>query len=72
MEEAGGADKFAMVMTDNAANMKLARQLLLAREGHTHLLEMRCFMHAFGLVLRDILAHPTCRCDEAACISDQT
>ncbi len=56
--EAGGPEKFAAVMADNAANMKLARELLREEPGHGHILSMRCHMHDFAVILRNVLAHP--------------
>jgi hypothetical protein len=33
--------KVAAIVTDNAANMRLARRLLVAMPGYTHILEIR-------------------------------
>lgn len=40
-----------MITTDNASNLKGARELLVKIPGFTHILEGRCMMHAFALLL---------------------
>lgn len=35
-------EKVAMLVTDDAANMALARRLVVGSEGHQHMLQMRC------------------------------
>jgi hypothetical protein len=48
----------AAIVTDNAASMRLARDLLAAVPEYKHILPLRCFMHAYGLVMGTALAHP--------------
>lgn len=51
-------DKVAMLVTDNAANIKLARQLVVQEAGCKHIINMYCAMHGFNLLLTSVLAHP--------------
>ncbi|BDA51639.1 hypothetical protein COCOBI_19-1950 [Coccomyxa sp. Obi] len=46
------------LVTDNAANIKRGRQLTVATDGFTHIVEMRCMMHAFSLTVGSLLGHP--------------
>jgi hypothetical protein len=39
-------DKLAMLVTDNAANMVLARRLVIGSDGFKHILEMRWVLAA--------------------------
>eukprot|EP00775_Hariotina_reticulata_P003312 gene3312-3588_t len=54
----GIRQKLALLVTDNAANMLKARQIVVQTDGLLHVLEMRCAMHGFNLVLGSILSHP--------------
>lgn len=49
-----GVDKVGALVTDNAAAMRLARQLVTGTEGFEHILEMRHVSAGCGL-LSDIL-----------------
>ena len=53
-----GAGRVAAVVTDDAANMRAARQLLAERTGYGHIITMRCWMHGFALVMRSVVGHP--------------
>lgn len=46
------------VVTDNAANVKLARETVARKNGFQHIFCLRCFMHAFGNVMKKILDLP--------------
>ena len=37
-----GKDQMLALVTDNAANMRAARQLLIEMEGYGHIIEVRC------------------------------
>jgi hypothetical protein len=37
-----GVDKVTAIVTDNAANMRAARQQLIQQPQYTHILEFRC------------------------------
>lgn len=41
MEKHKLRDKLAMLVTDNAANMVLARRLVIGSDGFKHIMEMR-------------------------------
>jgi hypothetical protein len=43
-------DKLALVVTDNAANMLKARQLLVQTDGYVHIVEMRWATQAWRLL----------------------
>lgn len=53
-----GKQKVVAITTDNAAAARLGRELLIAEPGYEHILEFRCSMHSFGLLIGSILAHP--------------
>lgn len=40
-----GRENVAALVTDNASNMRKARQLLVAMAGYTHIIELRCVLH---------------------------
>eukprot|EP01040_Poterioochromonas_malhamensis_P000052 gene52-56_t len=52
-------EKISAVVSDNAANMKLARSLLVQRDDCRHILKIRCFMHAFGVTMGSVMGHPS-------------
>lgn len=54
--EAIGA-KVEGLTTDNAPAMRNARRIVVGTDGHKHIVEMRCFMHAFSLLIASILSH---------------
>ncbi|KAK9918755.1 hypothetical protein WJX75_006629 [Coccomyxa subellipsoidea] len=45
------------LITDNAANMKAARNLVTNKKEYRHIIPLRCYMHAFSLVIGSILSH---------------
>jgi hypothetical protein len=51
-------DKLAMLVTDNAANMVLARRLVIGSDGFKHILEMRWVLAA---VVANRGAHRQCK-----------
>ena len=53
--------KVVAVVTDNASNMLAARKLLVNRDGLGHIIPMRCWMHAFALVMASVAAHKFAR-----------
>eukprot|EP00877_Chromochloris_zofingiensis_P008252 jgi/Chrzof1/3680/Cz13g04240.t1 len=53
-----GADKIGALVTDNPAVTQKARRLVVASPGFTHIVELRCMMHAFSLVMGSLLGHP--------------
>lgn len=58
MEEIG-LERISAIVSDNAANMKLARNLLIKREDCRHISNIRCFMHAFGVTMGSVMGHPS-------------
>jgi len=54
-----GEGKFIAVITDNAANMRSARNLICAN--FPWILNLRCAAHAFNLIICDILNFPSVR-----------
>ncbi|DBB02777.1 TPA: Potassium transporter, variant 3 [Trebouxia sp. C0004] len=50
-----GADRFAGIVTDNAANMVAMRRNLL--HAFKHMVEFRCMMHAFNTCMGSLLGH---------------
>eukprot|EP00898_Chlorokybus_atmophyticus_P002936 jgi/Chlat1/3643/Chrsp238S03648 len=52
-----GATKVAALVTDNAANMKAARKLLVGKEDYTHIIELRCYMHGFFLAMGFVVGY---------------
>ena len=49
-----GYDKITAIVTDNASNMKLARQII--HEKHPKILNLNCIAHCINLVSKDILS----------------
>ena len=49
-----GCDKFAAIVTDNASNVKLARQII--HNKHPNILSLNCIAHCINLVSKDILS----------------
>ena len=47
-----GLDKFAAVVTDNAANCRVARKKI--EENYNHILDIRCIAHAINLIATDL------------------
>ena len=58
IKEYGLEKKVCCITTDNAANCRLARKLLIAMEGFKHLQQMPCQMHALNLLLQSVMNHP--------------
>lgn len=52
-----GEEKVISLVTDDAPNMNLARRLVVQTAGFMHILQFRCFMHAFSLLIGSILGH---------------
>lgn len=52
-----GASKIAACVTDNASNMVAARNRAEQHPQLSHVVFLRCFMHAFSLVIGSILGH---------------
>ena len=50
-----GSDKFSAIVTDDAANVNLAR--LLVTDKYKHILNLRCIAHYINLILKDIIKH---------------
>ncbi|CAG8564730.1 17932_t:CDS:2 [Racocetra persica] len=48
-----GCSKFSAIVTDNASNMKLARQII--HEKHPKILNLNCVAHCVNLLSKDIL-----------------
>lgn len=48
-----GPDKFAAVVTDNAANCALARSII--SEKYTFIVNTRCIAHCVNLITKDVL-----------------
>ena len=44
-------DKLAMLVTDNAANMVLARRLVIGSDGFKHIMEMRWVLQTPAVVV---------------------
>jgi len=49
-----GCSKFSAIVTDNASNMKLARQIIHKR--HPKILNLNCVAHCVNLISKDILS----------------
>ena len=58
IEEYGLRTKVCCITTDNAANCKLVRELLIAKKGFEHFQQMPCQMHALNLLLQSVMNHP--------------
>ncbi|CAG8842313.1 36762_t:CDS:2, partial [Racocetra persica] len=50
-----GCDKFAAIVTDNASNVKLTRQMI--HEKYPRILNLNCIAHCINLISKDILQH---------------
>lgn len=55
--QAIGRERVAALCTDNAANMVLMRNLVVKTPSLTHIVEYRCMMHSFSLLIGSILGH---------------
>jgi hypothetical protein len=53
-----GLHRIAAIVSDSASNMVKARELFVNSDGCKHILNVRCFMHAFGVTMGSILGHP--------------
>lgn len=53
-----GPEKVATILSDNAANMRAARDLAIKDPELRHIIPLRCFMHGFSLCIGSILGHP--------------
>ena len=51
-----GAKKVVAVCTDGAANMKKARELVVAEPDCSHIFNLRCAMHCYSLFLGDMMS----------------
>lgn len=49
-----GSDKFSAIVTDNARNVKLARQIIYKK--YPNILSLNCIAHCLNLVSKDILS----------------
>jgi hypothetical protein len=49
--------KIISIVSDNAANMVKGRQLAIQKPELSHVFEIRCYMHAFGLVMGGAVSH---------------
>lgn len=66
--------KVAMLVTDDAANMALARRLVVESAGYQHLLQMRCVAECrvkeFVCFMRCLAVHCVQRCKQhVVCLS---
>jgi hypothetical protein len=52
-----GLKKISAVVSDNASNMKKGRSIFTKKDGCKHILDVRCFMHAFGLTMGSVMGH---------------
>jgi len=50
-----GAEHFAAIVSDNGANVKLAREIITTQ--YPHIFNIRCVAHAVNLVAQDILKY---------------
>jgi Protein of unknown function (DUF 659) len=53
-----GADKVAAIVTDSPNAMNSAKKKLLVMKGYEHIINMRCMLHGFALVLTSSLGSP--------------
>jgi hypothetical protein len=51
-----GPEKFASIVSDNAGNVRVAREIIARR--YPNILNLRCIAHCFNLISKDILRHP--------------
>ena len=51
-----GVEKFIGIVTDAGANINLARKQISQK--YTHILSIRCIVHAFNLITKDLIKHP--------------
>ncbi|KAK9786171.1 hypothetical protein WJX73_009138 [Symbiochloris irregularis] len=52
-----GAAKVIAINTDHASNMASARKLTSGKAGFTHIINLRCMMHAISLAIGSIMGH---------------
>jgi hypothetical protein len=53
-----GADRVGAITTDAAPVMTAARRELVKRPQYAHILNIRCMMHGFALVMGSVMGHP--------------
>lgn len=57
LEVAGIVNNVSFCCSDDAGNTRAARTALAAMPGFTHITPLRCYMHAFALLLGNITSH---------------
>jgi hypothetical protein len=50
-----GSNRFSAIVTDNGANVRLARDKIV--QSYPHIFNIRCIAHAINLVSQDIIKH---------------
>jgi hypothetical protein len=62
-----GTHKTGAIVFDNASNMVKARSPALKNEDCKHILNIRCFMRAFGVTMESIMGHSQIKSVAALC-----
>ncbi|GFR45354.1 hypothetical protein Agub_g6725 [Astrephomene gubernaculifera] len=61
IEKVGGPERVVALVTDNAAAVRSGREELVKEDKYRHILTVRCFMHAFNLVMASVSSHPVAK-----------
>lgn len=56
-----GKNKVAAICTDNPSANRSARVQVVSMQGYNHILDLRCMMHGFALIIGNITSHPWAR-----------